>query len=505
MIKKFDLTYDEINAKDMFEKSDQTIKTAINNLEERYFKGRNLFRNNTRQSDLLFRWEIKNLLFLLIRLEIDNIFGSGKSSKSGISNLSIKKILASYDMINDNQQLRNYERWVLEESFSVMSSKDFVEDINGFSKAFTNFIVLIAKYYDLMPSDYLKRVVADINSFSREIVNHAISIQKFDKQTSFAITLDNYNLTADIFPGNQIRFTKINLENAVARAIISISAKIYDFDDDGCCQRKTELEASDEFNDSYKSIHAEHLEAPDNTKATRDERNINEYDRNLIRKKVDELMEAYWADEVNINRNEPENNIKKPSKEFYKHNSKEIIDDKICLLKKRTKEYVKSYCWLKLYLSGRLDKKAFEKVGDGISIFEEYERLRFILNKVKLHGHTFNHVLSEIEKEVWEQICDNKQGTKNEEIINEIIDSHIDEFRKDTDIIRVVTNNEFENIEKQNFENDILYGVRDNVENISKDSEDIIKNLLSMILKIESDKDEQEEKQLDDFLNYWSL
>ena len=106
MIKKFDLSYDEIDAEEMCGKSTQTINTAIKNLEKRYFAGRNIFRNKTEKSDLLFRWEIKNLLFLLIKVEIDNVFSSSRSSKTGVTDISIKKILDTYDHTNKETTLQ---------------------------------------------------------------------------------------------------------------------------------------------------------------------------------------------------------------------------------------------------------------------------------------------------------------------------------------------------------------------------------------------------------------
>lgn len=487
MLKKFDLSYTELmeslNGDKLFGKGTQTINTAIKNLEERYFKGRNIFRNNTKSSDLLFRWEIKNLLLLLIKIEVDNVFGSGKSSKEGVTDLSIRKILDSYDYLNNQNELRNYEKWVLEQSFSAVTSREFVEDISAFEKTMTNFCVLVAKYYDMMPADYIKRIVAVINSFSRGIINHAQKYQIIENMDIPKISIDQYHGTA----GLRTDPLRINLETAVVKAINTIADALYDFDDKGCCYRKNKLKASDVFNEAYVSIHSEHLLFDSISLFGQKELQNDEFDCEKIRCKVDELMEDYWAEERKIPHNDDESSIENS---FFNHNSKEKIDEAIEALKKETEFYLQLYCLIKLYVAGRIDRREFEKSGSGMTIFEEYEKLRNDLMGFKLSDHPFAPVLLKIEKAVWSLFDRHPDGSFSEgDKIKEIISTSIDHFRNETDLIRNQANEEFDNIENRKFDGDLLCGVKSNIDKISSDNEDVAKNILSMILKLEADKD----------------
>ena len=487
MLKRFDLRYNDINAKELFGKSRQTINTAVKNLEKRYFKGRNLFRNNTANSDLLFRWEIKNLLILLIKLEIDNVFSGSKSSKEGVTDLSIKKILASYDFVNNGNSLRNYEKWVLEQSFSAVSSTEFVEDINEFEKVLTNFWVLAAKYYEYMPSDYFKRISAVLNSFSRGIIDYALKYEAYQKRELPKIIVDQYRGTATL----RTRPLRINLETAVVTAINTISEALYDFDENGCCHRKKKLEASDEFNDSYQYFHSYHLLFDEETDLKPEEVTDDPYiDFDNIRSIVDKLMDKYWAEEVKIPHEEAEDNEQLSTSNFYTHNSKEKIDAAIEQVKHDTERYIQLYCLIKLFVTGRIDRNTFEGNNNGKLLFETYDRLKNKLYRFQLVDHPFAPVLCRIEQEVWRLFENAPYGNFTEgDKVKKIITSRIDLFRMNTDLIRNQAIKEFDDISKRNLDGDILSGVRNNIDNISADSDDIIKNMLSMVLKIEADKD----------------
>jgi hypothetical protein len=77
---------------------------------------------------------LRNLLLLLIKLEIENVFSGSKSSKEGVTDLSIKKILACYDYVNNDNNLRNYEKWVLEQNITQMLEccAELLEGSNAF-------------------------------------------------------------------------------------------------------------------------------------------------------------------------------------------------------------------------------------------------------------------------------------------------------------------------------------------------------------------------------------
>ncbi len=280
---------------------------------------------------------------------------------------------------------------------------------------------------------------------------------------------------------------RINLETAVVKAINTISEALYDFDENGCCHRKNKLEASDVFNDSYQLIHSQHLLFDEEITERDFDVNVN-----YIRSKVDELMEDYWAEEVKIPHYESVDNGQSPTSGFYTHNSKEKIDAAIENLKNETELYIQLYCLIRLFVTGRIDRTTFERNNSGKVLFETYDRLRNVLYGFQLADHPFVPVLYRIEKEVWRLFENAPDGNFTEgDKVKSIISGQIDQFRKNTDLIRNQAIKECDDIANRNLEGDILSGVRNNIDNISTDSDDIIKNMLSMVLKIEADNDKQ--------------
>lgn len=203
-------------------------------------------------------------------------------------------------------------------------------------------------------------------------------------------------------------------------------------------------------------------------------------------------MEDYWAEEVKIPHYESVDNGQSPTSGFYTHNSKEKIDAAIENLKNETELYIQLYCLIRLFVTGRIDRTTFERNNSGKVLFETYDRLRNVLYGFQLADHPFVPVLYRIEKEVWRLFENAPDGNFTEgDKVKSIISGQIDQFRKNTDLIRNQAIKECDDIANRNLEGDILSGVRNNIDNISTDSDDIIKNMLSMVLKIEADNDKQ--------------
>ncbi len=127
--------------------STQTIKKCISRLEETYFPNKNIFRNGDKKSHYLFRYEIKGLLLLLIKLECDDVFRDGKAKKEGISKNSIEKIVKTYDKAYTSNNLSDYEQRVLMTTFNGRDSIQFIKTMSAFQESLTNFSLLIVKYY----------------------------------------------------------------------------------------------------------------------------------------------------------------------------------------------------------------------------------------------------------------------------------------------------------------------------------------------------------------------
>ena len=89
---------DNKEGKALFGFSAQTVKKCINDIEQNYFQGRKIYHglSKSKNNAIIFRCEIKGLLLLLLKLELEDVFRDDKAKTSGISNDNIDKIIGTY-------------------------------------------------------------------------------------------------------------------------------------------------------------------------------------------------------------------------------------------------------------------------------------------------------------------------------------------------------------------------------------------------------------------------
>ncbi|MCM1228197.1 MAG: hypothetical protein NC320_12415 [Clostridium sp.] len=473
MNKTIDLTYSDLcdeNNK-LFGKSRKTVFQAIDRLEQQYFKDKKILRNKGEGSDILFRWEIKNLLLILLQLEIENVFNDNKTQHTkGVSNLSMEKILNSYISINDTNAMRDYERMVLLSTSNSHGTIEFLNSLNTFKNVIKNLMTIYARYYHLFNSDYFYKIINAINTMSRDIIYSVYDIEENLKDCANS----PYRAYPEFGKG-----LSIDLKKQLVKAINAISDEIYDFDSEGFCTRRINISYDKDFNEKYENFCSKHINMdtkPFIELSYDDSEYIN---KENDRKELDELMNEFWSN----NRGKTEYR-----KNDYKHKSLEKMDEITTSIKSVILGYINAHCFVKGYIWGFLKKEDIKKIKKCTieELFEAYEQRRQEISELKLSDKSFYDNIKNIEDDAWSLLIKKKTITKDECI--EIIDKYVDEFRQKTDAGRIRSQEEFKMIESEQFEGTDLEGVSNNIHNIEKSCEDIMKNLLSMILKIESNE-----------------
>lgn len=327
----------------------------------------------------------------------------------------------------DEDNFHDYEKRVLLSTFNSHGSVEFLNSINAFKHSMTGLMAIFAEYYHLFESDYFYKIINMIRMISRNIIYSAVENENNLKDARNT----PYSLRPEFGSG-----IKINLKAAVVTAIKTISNEIYVFDENGFCSRKGE---------------------------------INDYD----------AMNDYWCNRIRT--------VEYRTNEF-KHKDEDYIDNAMDYFKIKILKYINAHCNIKGYMYGLLSKEYIEN-NCGIAIgkyFDLYEKLRQDMSEVHLSDRWFGDVLKKIEDETWKfTIMHN--GIKKDECMK-IIDEYVDKFKQETNEGRFRTQKEFEKIKNRDLADTVLEGVKSNIDNIEKSSEDIMKNLLSMILKIEAEE-----------------
>ena len=475
MKKTIDLTYKEVSdnqeGKSLFGKSTQTVKKTIAVLEKKYFAGRNIFRNDDTTSDFLFRYEIKNLLLLLIKLEMDDVFSDAKAKADGVSTKGIHKILKSYELMNDEELLRDYEYRVLLQSVNADESIHFIETIKTFQTALATFLTLSVKYYDKFSTDFFEDIIYKLNEWSRNIIYWTDEVSQLEKSHKKIIDFNPYHLKFH----ERTESLTLNLKTAVVKAINRIADELYEFDENGVCIRKNlEPLGEDEIENPYTQI-VEYDEKLDDEKA--DE----------IHAGMDKVMDDYWK-KVFPNQGQQH-------QPRFQHNQEKQIEESLYDLKKIACGYLMHYCGGKAMVIGYLYMSAppdADNTKEREKTFEVFEGLRMQLESFRLSDLSFEPYLRKLEKSAWQWCLENKFDMTPYSF-EKMVDQSIAKFKEDSDKLRKAARSEFDKIQNKNFKETELEGTESNIDELYRQCESLAENMLAVILKIEADKEKKKQ------------
>ena len=107
---------------------------------------------NSKNNAILFRHEIKGLLLLLLKLELEDVFRDGKSKDAGISTANVEKIIETYSYALDI--LSSHEYQVLMHYSDIENGLCFIESIKAFKDELKKVLILLATKYHDHPTNY---------------------------------------------------------------------------------------------------------------------------------------------------------------------------------------------------------------------------------------------------------------------------------------------------------------------------------------------------------------
>ena len=470
MKKTIDLSYNDISdeqkGKYLFGISTQTVKKAIKELEEEYFQGRNIFRNSDESSDYLFRWEICDLLKLLIWLQATDVFNDKKAKKSGVSEISIEKIIKSYEFISKADSLKKHERIILEASVQTQESKEILEYIQSAYQSMSRFLLLASISYNLYPNNIFKEMVREFDVLTTNLNSNIYNnlLLQTSGGTHIKVTKHGTISSDNIIP------LSLNLKKNVVDAINRIADEIYDFDKDGICRRKFTITTDNTLQERYEDITGKHLVVSDSDYT---EMGDSELDANggidSIRQEIDTFMNDYFSEKYHL-----------------KDDATSYSDDKINrTLRTPVKDYIEGFCWMNLLCSEAIDKSQWKYRLSPKECYQATLRAKPFLLDYHFSGFKFDQYLRSLENKALHMFTTSDALIDTEKLCH-LVDQVVDQYLKDVKDFKSSTQKRMDEIDVviKNHKDAI-----ENINNIYSQSEAILKNMLAIILKLENSCD----------------
>ncbi len=412
MNKTIDLSYKEISdnqeGKYLFGISTQTVQNAIKALEDKYFKGWNIFRKDDKTSSYSFRWEIAGLSKLLIWLEVSDVFNEKRTQKSGNAEIDIGKIIDEYKNIFQRIPLKEYERIELENFSLIGESKEILEYVQMAYQVIANFLILASIGYNKYPHTVFKDIVEKFDVLT-ESLNEAVYLNyKSGKIGMSCLTETEHG----VLISEKIAPLTLNLKVTVADAIKRIADQIYDFDSEGTCRRKKKFSKKDDLQSRYLEIlkkHAAFVPDAGYIEMMEDALLLNGGIEN-IRQEIDDFMNDYF---------------KSIHPSCYRRIPFDIDEIDSCL-RQPLKNYIIHYCWMHLFCSGKITESQWIYDDPPEKCYDVTLKEREAVSNYDYRGFRFND-LAKIEEDVRE-IVDNIGNLSNYEPILDVVDNYVDQY-----------------------------------------------------------------------------
>lgn len=474
MKQTIDYTFDEVSdnkeGKYLFGFSLNTVSKHINQIEKKYFDGRKIYHGltNSKNNAIIFRHEIKGLLLLLLKLELEDVFRDGKSKDAGISTANVEKIIETYSYALDI--LSNHEYQVLMHYSDIENGLNFLESIKAFKDELRKVLILLATKYHDHPNNYYKMFIKRIRAISVSMI---------------------YGSNDLSFLNKNVKLRCIDLREPVLKAINCISNDMYYYDDNNICKRRPTLPKKYEkygiieFN--FYEIRCEHLCIPEDEpkdsnnnldmqreQTIDDLKNVSPYDIFKIRNKLNDILQELYEKEYPIQQHYS----------FYEP-IQEKNDKILNQMEKAMKEYIPIYCKIQNLCYGKLSNDEMKEVFQNDSFLLEFQNRRYRLLHTELCGWSFSKYFVQLEKQL-STALQNDETITDEEIdnmINCVMKVYKEKVDKNAELVR----EEFLHLDDVEFMKKEYRGIIDNIIDIDYHCEALAKNLIAMILKQESD------------------
>ncbi len=347
--------------------------------------------------------EISGLLKLLIWLQVSDIFNEKKVKKSGNAEISIEKIINSYQWIG-RIPLKVYEQMELQ---AVLNDEKSLETLEYMKKAYhsiSKFLILSSISYNQYPHLIFKDVAEEFDRLT-ENLNHSIySIYKTEELGMSYITDTKQG---KLIP-ERLETITLNLKKSVIDIINMIADEIYEFDEHGVCRRKKEISKDNALQERYQEILDKHMN--EDAEMTEEELDFNG-GIEKIHQEIDEFMNDYFKSRHPI----------KYRRIPFDANE---IDDK---LRHPVQNYIMRYCSMYLFCSGKIRMCQWKYAEPPEKCYDVILKERELLCSYQYKGFKFSKYLSKIEKES-RIVVDNVGNLGKKREILDIVDKYVDAY-----------------------------------------------------------------------------
>ena len=456
---------DEKDGKHLFGFSAHTVKDTINKIETKYFNGRRVYHGTStaKNNPVIFRPEIKGLLLILLKIELEDVFLDDKTKDTGVSVKSISSLIETYNMVFAKSILSPHEKRVLFHcSDNFDDAKSILNKIRDFKISLTRMCFHLAtKYHDSL-TDYYSMTIKKIDEISETLILGADEYK--------IINVDNL-------------FNPLDLRTPIVCAIEIILKDIFYFDKDNLCLRrdsisvhKTGIETSklEKISSEYTENYYMHIECDvnDDTLVEIHEDNFEKIDKQ--RKDLINILDKYY-------------------KLIYpdKNNAADKIEDADSLsqifkqMNVDLRAHLRCHLMILNLLNGNLNNDEYETINGDCNFLERYNQRRDKLSSHEEYSLSFKEYLLEAEKNIGNHINNDTEISKN--MIAIISKNAIDKYNIDVQKRLNIISETFDDCFQAFKLKTILSGCKDNIEEISKHCEKIAENIIAILLKEEND------------------
>lgn len=453
---------DEKDGKHLFGFSAHTVKDTINKIETKYFNGRRVYHGTStaKNNPVIFRPEIKGLLLILLKIELEDVFLDDKTKDTGVSVKSISSLIETYNMVFAKSILSPHEKRVLfHYSDNFDDAKSILNKIRDFKISLTRMCFHLATKYHDSPTDYYSMTIKKIDEISETLILGADEYK--------IINVDNL-------------FNPLDLRTPIVRAIEIILKDIFYFDEDNLCLRKDSLNADKSISElkvissEYTGNYNEHIgyDYENDKLVEKQEDNFEKIDKQ--REELTDILDKYYKLRY------PDKNSNKGTIEDTNYRRQIFKKMKIEL-----RAHLKRHIMIRNLLNGNLNEDVYKIIKGDSYFLKRYNRERDILAAYTEYSLPFRKFLYSAEEEIEKRI---PNGTIiSRKIIKRIAKSAIDKYNIDVqkrlNIIDKTFDDCFQSFKLKTF----LSGFKDNIDEISMHCEEIAKNIIAIILKEEND------------------
>ena len=452
---------DNNEGKALFGFSAQTVKKRINDIEQNYFDGRKIYHglSKSKNNAIIFRCEIKGLLLLLLKLELEDVFRDDKSKKSGVTIGSIDRIVDSYVFTLDEELLSDYEYRVLMQFTDIDDGFTFLESIKAFRNELSKSLIILATKYHDHAANYFKMFTKRIRAISVSMISGSYDLKLLN--SSFLLQ-------------------PLDLKAALIRAINQICDDLYYFKGDMICRRRINLLDNEKLSEEYNNIITKHLCIKGNSideqrELASDEFPHDEYDIKDIREELTSLLCIYY-----------EQKYPHIPTLLYSAPAKQNIEDELSKAEKALYRYIELFIKMQKLCYGKLSESECKEVYNYEPFLREFYNTRLQLLHTEIYDWSFANYLPYLETNLTRLI--EKDALTNTAQTNELIKTTMNCYRADVMNRTQIVTEEMDKYNNKEALKSEYSGIIDNIEEIEANCESLAKNLIAMILKRESDR-----------------